>query len=639
MSDDDDKNCSLFQLSQHHRSPIVSQLVDIGSESNQEKHTKFRIFIEELQCLVPRGLKLHRQSIDASSEHRYVALSYTWTPSEHEDPEPGRYTVKNWDNEDFKLSNVRECVLKRVLDYMSHAKVRFLWIDAHCIRQDTCRINDCDVPPRCGEKRDAIQAMDLVYQLSEHPVALLGRQLGSKRELDVLAWILSGCLVDSDNDFLLSAETEFDQAVEALVLASQITHELWWSRAWTFQENYRGGTWMQLLIAHHESLEPHKQLYSMFGEIPGELCILSVDFSREVTRLCLALGAVTEPASDISRQIGCVLRAARRYAIILNDSSSMTPIVVADIEVRGLSKPWDRLAIVANCCQYPARLDGGELSRQGHSLSLSILAMCLLNGEILDNGKDSAVPVAALTASESLERLMFREFNAPEDDVRRLSFNKGCRLVDVKLTVDGIETRGHLWNLGRIIDTTHLPKKSRWIEDDRRHPLTFIERKCLLRLVSHLEDWGYTTLADQIEDLAIDASAMQRHSLFTNRYLYRMAAELAAAVRDKQELRLGCIRDDEYSPYSAIFLWSEQDGNEACSDFAFTSIRKRNPGSQTYDANDLDYHVSLLVNIEEQHGRDLPLLRTCNWLRGICFFENYSLTPVIFPWPQSLLSC
>lgn len=69
---------------------------------------------------------------------------------------------------------------------------------------------------------------------------------------------------------------------------------------------------------------------------------------------------------------------------MVHSSSSMTSTVIADIEARGLSKPWDRLA---NCCQYPVRLDGGALSRQCRSLSLSVLAMCLLNSEILDNGQ------------------------------------------------------------------------------------------------------------------------------------------------------------------------------------------------------------------------------------------------------------
>nr|XP_036584417.1 ATP-dependent DNA helicase [Colletotrichum truncatum]KAF6793935.1 ATP-dependent DNA helicase [Colletotrichum truncatum] len=182
---------------------------------------------------------------------------------------------------------------------------------------------------------------------------------------------------------------------------------------------------MQLLIRHDPSLEPQKWRYRPFGEIPGELCILSVMFSVQATRLCLALREVAGlPPLDVKRIDG-VLRAAGRYALMVHSSSSMTATVIADIEARGLSKPWDRLAIVANCCQYPVRLDGGALSRRGRSPSLSVLAVCLLNGEILDNGNNDMASAAGLTMSEFLGRFMLRRFKAPEDEARQLTFNKG----------------------------------------------------------------------------------------------------------------------------------------------------------------------------------------------------------------------
>ena len=50
---DDDKDRSLLQLSRHYHASIISQLVDIGSECNQQEHVKFRSFISSLQCLQP----------------------------------------------------------------------------------------------------------------------------------------------------------------------------------------------------------------------------------------------------------------------------------------------------------------------------------------------------------------------------------------------------------------------------------------------------------------------------------------------------------------------------------------------------------------------------------------------------------
>lgn len=196
---------------------------------------------------------------------------------------------------------------------MRSAKVQLLWIDADCIQQDTCGVVACASHRRCTQKCDALQAMDLVYQLSKHPVALLARPLQIESELDLLTHILSGNLVDSDCNFRLSRATTVHKARKALWLLREITRDIWWGRAWTFQENYRGGLRMQLLIRHDQSLERQKLHHQIFGEIPGGLCVRSVTFSKEATRLCLALrsAGVELPPVDVSR-INDVLRAAGR---------------------------------------------------------------------------------------------------------------------------------------------------------------------------------------------------------------------------------------------------------------------------------------------------------------------------------------
>ncbi|KAL7947300.1 hypothetical protein V8C42DRAFT_317368 [Trichoderma barbatum] len=405
---------------------------------------------------------------------------------------------------------------------------------------------------------------------------------------------------------------------------------------------------MRLLIRHNPSLERQKLRHRIYGEIPGELCVPSVTFSTEATRLCLALRSsrVKLPPDDVCR-IKDVLRAAGRYTVVLCESSTMTPTIVTDIEARGLSKPWDRLAILANCCQYPVRLDCEALKKQRRSLSLSVLAMCLLNGEILDNNDGNLEPVAPLTTSEFLKRKMFGAFNAPEDDTRPLTFNKGCRLTDVELTADGILTKGHLWKLSRVIDTSEFRKTLPWIVNPNGR-LSLNQRKRLLQLVHCLNDLEHCPLADQIHKyLAKDATfdAEENFASFTEMYLHRMAAELAAAIRARRKLRLGSIWDPtgRSVPYSAIFVWSDrgedEDEDEANPPpaFVFTSAWYRDPGSETHEANDIDRHVSLEVDLEEPlGGTRVPHLRIRRWLLGMCFFEGRPRIEAVFPWPREL---
>ena len=643
MDHDDDKSQSLHELSLRHRASIVSQLVDIGNQGNQLRHTKYRSFVSRLQCLKLRGIQLRRTSINAFRKQEYVALSYTWNHSEYEDPEAGRYRVEAWDGNHLEPSTVRNCVFDRILGYMHCANIQLLWIDAHCIPQDACDEAASAWRTRYTRKRDAIQAMDLVYQLSKHPVALLGRPLRVQSELHLLARILRGDFVDNSMPRLSRATTICD-ARKALWLLCEITRDSWWGRAWTFQENYRGGQWMQLLIRHDPSLEQQKLRLGVFGQIPGELCIPSVSFSTKATRLCLALrkAAGKLQPGDLC-QIDRVLRAAGRYALLLRDSSAMTPTVMADIEARGLKEPWDRLAILANCCQYSVRLDDEALRRQSRSLSLSMLAMCLLNGEILNNNDNRLNATTSLTMSEFFRQQVFEAFHAPEDDTRRFTFNKGCRLTDVELTAEGISTMGHLWKLDRIIDTSMFGLQLPRINKPSGR-LTLDQRRRLRQLALHLFQLDHCILAQRIDQyLADDAESGEGYASFTETYLHRMAVELATAVRARRKLRLGCIWDPtrRRSPYRAIFVWSttEEEGNGVYPPpaFVFTSARPRDPGSEEHDANDIDRHVSLEVDLEKPLDCDgMPHLRIRTWRLGICFFEGCPRTEVVFPWPRAL---
>jgi hypothetical protein len=248
----DDKNNSLC-----HEESIISQIVDIGNEQNQEKYFKLRYYIKNLQCLQPKNTQLHRVAINAFDEREYLALSYTWERSDYEDDKKGRFLVEGWDEKHLKSSDVRDCVFDRILKYMRYKNVQLLWIDKHSIPQDTCE-TVCTIHDRCIQKRDALQVMDLVYKLSKHPVGLLGRPMKSKSELNLLECLLSGKLVDGSSDFRVSTETTIHKAKKALGLLHDITQDRWWQRAWTFQENYRGGRRMRLLIRHNPSLERRK---------------------------------------------------------------------------------------------------------------------------------------------------------------------------------------------------------------------------------------------------------------------------------------------------------------------------------------------------------------------------------------------
>ncbi|VTT58899.1 unnamed protein product [Fusarium fujikuroi] len=127
--------------------------------------------------------------------------------------------------------------------------------------------------------------MDLAYSLSKHPVALLGRRIEWEYELALLHRILTGKLVKG------LKQINRDEVLQALIR--------WWTRAWTFQEDYRGRPDMTLLIRHPQFLEAKKQDYRIFSDVPNELCIKAVCFSKASTEFCRAVQDESTQRGDV----------------------------------------------------------------------------------------------------------------------------------------------------------------------------------------------------------------------------------------------------------------------------------------------------------------------------------------------------
>ena len=277
----------------------------------------------------------------------------------------------------------------------------------------------------------AIQSMDLVYGHSQYSLGLLFLRLDSKEQLHLLLGILvrKFITVPCNHQYpMLEQGVSRGTASKVLELLHLITSDLWWDRAWIFQEDYRASTKMTLLIRTSIS-RPH--IPSKFGGTPGELEVNSANFREAATLFCLAyrrkLNNIEEEDS-----ITCdrVLAGAKRYQILHKYnkmSEGMSPTIFSDIGDRGITVPSDLLAIAANCCDYSIRLDTQNLNAAGCSLSLSILALYFLNGEIIKNGK---------TYKANLSGNIFKflkgqslSFNPPVEE-KELTFIKHCRFTD-----------------------------------------------------------------------------------------------------------------------------------------------------------------------------------------------------------------
>lgn len=641
------------QFKEHESTSFVKELVCFSHEPQSSS---------DLKCKNGNGQAhyghLSQHIIDGRTQRDYVALSYTWNPSEREGSSSGGYTVEQAEGSDFQHlpSPVRDCALTRAIRYMQRMKVGYLWIDRHSVDQDDEQ-----------KKQKGVQAMHLVYSYSNHPVALLARTVYSHTELERLHRLLAGKVVrrvtarivkQQRISLKLAKGITRVEALETIRLLYEMSRDDWWTRAWTFQENYRAGVRMTLLIPHNTFLEGEKRRFGVFGDLPGELSIKAVTLSDHATKLCQVLksGAVGTLSQETKKMIKNILKTMGKYTRILGRSQLMTPKIISDISNRGIKDSWDRLAITANCCWFPTRLDTLGLKHEGHSLSLSILALFLLNGGILDNGVRSS-PHEALyyTTPQYLKFQSFNRFRSPYQ-AHPLTFNKNCRFHKVSLVDDGIKTNGHLWKLGRLIDSSILHDIPIGPEA-KSFRLNEEQRQSLRQLELSLKQEGMRTLAFSLGCLLeLDGSTVQEEDWkllpFKEQYLLQMALELAYAIKKGGKLRVGALWDSHNpspspSEQRALFVWNEDaDGLTNSHDkdaippaFAFTSIVPVGTEDEEY-RKDVNRHVSLEVEMEVldklESDACVPRLYIKNWLLGVCFVEEATPRDVIFPWPTEL---
>ncbi|KAI1653610.1 heterokaryon incompatibility protein-domain-containing protein [Daldinia decipiens] len=542
----------------------------------------------------------------------YIAVSYTWKASKEEEADEetnketaGRYLVEPHKPGQPALAKVRPVVLDRVLKYAERVGCENIWIDQECIDQENQ-----------AAKEAAIQSMHLVYTLSHWPIALLTRRIKTPEELKLLANLMRNKIASEDEPAMLN-------------LLDDITSDLWWTRAWTFQEDYRASTRMMLLLPHCRSLDTCKRAMVdeyggyILGDVEGEICIKSMHFRERATEFCLSYQERSDKVDICNR----VIKRATKYNVLLKDkhsaysaTRSMSPIILSDIIWRGIGKESDRLAIMANCCDYGTRINTNFLNEKGSSLSLSILAQYLLNGEIIENDPERpALGILKHNIHEYLSEQSLSSFRPPVK--QGLTFIKGCRFTNPLLTPEGALTTGHLWKLGKVI---------------RRKPM-----KCE-------KEYGTS-----YEDIAVDLVECARDR-DRGRSLYRggwwldcMADEVEDALMQGKALRLGCLVDPRngrgYSPYRAVFVGDSRDDwkNENDISYAFTSSQFHEEDKPGYT----EKHVSLEVDIEWQRrdrpeGRSpcmIPKLYIKRWLNGICFFDSVHRREVLFPWHPTLL--
>ena len=475
----------------------------------------------------------------------YVAVLYCWNRQQDQwlvtldDKKlPPIKILKEGTSTSTRLSMMPPDVVHRAIAYAKERKINVIWIDQECINQDNQ-----------NDKEDGIQAMDIIYQGSDHPIAVLELCFETQAELDALASVV-------DTDLF-----EFDPAqIEALAdILGALSDDQWFERAWTLQESTSAGASMVLLISVPENFTKPP----CFGSLPWdfEMNIQDLQDAMVNARNLIEQGLATGVWAD---DTDSAIYASNCADVLWSRIPTMTPDrglsrrqvsyrqecnaaqAVNFLDDRYNSVFPDRLAILANICNYEYRINTKILVQPGYSFSTCVLTLAILNGDMsLLAGYEDADEAAGKrdrksnwvmdTARDgrSIKDLLYGN---DDDDLPSNSYGfswgpkpsgslssitylqegkSRFRLQPASLSAHGWRICGILWHMGCAVSVprTQIQFATRWEKELQlqvadEHVLAGYDRQRLL-----LQDFTWTLLCELVDQKYVSLAKTLWHFL------------------------------------------------------------------------------------------------------------------------------
>jgi hypothetical protein len=464
-----------------------------------------------------------------------------------------------------------------------------------------------------------MDSMDLLRRVSRHPIGLLAIILKTQPEVNYLQTLMTGTVRASEEEYprlAYSTTSCISLGIFDVLVHLHIDH--WWTTAWTFQEEYLSLTSMRILIRR----EPGLVVRHRFGSMQGEPCLDAAEFRAQATLFFLA--SKWEANRKFAKKCATMLKTFGRYDIqyrFQHDARkrAMSPRIFADMQRRNLDRPFDRLPIVANSCNYAIRFVSQEMSKGNHGLKLCLLTMSLLNGELLRDSRDIRKLPAEMDIANYMQYITFNKFDPPVPK-RRLSYLKACRLHQVSPQKGGICTKGIIWVANDAMQPSQWPNCP---QRSRKHLKTGLRNFQRDRLL-HLADMLDMSCAERLAFLI--RKYLRTDSTFKNltaakKHMDIMAGSIVEAMEVGTPLQIA--GGDGSSEAYGIFVGKHNQNMKI-----FTSWH----AGVDLDGRWRQSHVSLGVEVQNSAGT--PLLDTVKWVNGLAFFKQCEQTPVIFEWPR-----
>jgi hypothetical protein len=274
---------------------------------------------------------------------------------------------------------------------------------------------ECISQDNQAEKELAIQAMDHVYLRALISVGLFNTILEKRHWKSLVAaadpWLR--CVYPNHRGKVKAIKgrgIRLPDLIDALML---ITSDRWNTRAWILQESFASSGNMVLLFPQHPEYDVdgsmlfcheksqsdlvvgfetlHRILQMQASSLQDLLSAVPVGENGVVLSIHSSSARDRMPRSRLQKIIGSIASfhpaqppssGMQLYVNRLKPRRTCSAATALRyLQTRQLERTADKLAIVANMCGYPLRLDSTRLDKEDISLGICLLALSISNGD------------------------------------------------------------------------------------------------------------------------------------------------------------------------------------------------------------------------------------------------------------------
>ncbi|KAG9570912.1 hypothetical protein KCU71_g970, partial [Aureobasidium melanogenum] len=471
----------------------------------------------------PRAKKF--KIVRSPCEH-FLAISYPCPPANMKSPPAATYDYRrqfgNGNSTVWDASKPPDETMDRAIEYARAADIRQIWVDKACIAQFGAEEAEGALPK---EHQLTVQAMDLVYQRATGCIGLLEGRISENGWLDALDRFYVMCQNKSPAD-----DDNLPRIVENLLrLLQHMANDRFNERAWILQEGISAGTAMTLSmridpgvvfpsrlrhnlrfsqVAEQSVLFQFKELQWIARSFEGFVEYFhtrGANFSTEGLQEVLEKFDMMHPRplKRNSQIINFHMGGGYNYSSV---SKSTAATALTYLRPRNNLYLEDRLAILANMCDYEVRVDIEQV--QGYpSLAVAHMAQAIMNGDLsllipelirIDQPDPLWNCVWCPRPSEAISRVVSRQARAAPTILDRFGWNH-------RIVKEGLVCPATIWKVQQNVDLTDIRSVwgrqwASWIKEPSHDLRSKSSEICsiLFQILEKIQAKGLSSLADSI---------------------------------------------------------------------------------------------------------------------------------------------